>query len=291
LALVNDFLDFAKLEVGKFALTIAPLDLKSLIIETISILVTQASAKGLEIIIDYPQNIPHLILGDSRALRQIIINLVSNAIKFTEAGSIKIEVECLKQWSETTELRLAVTDTGIGIAEDKIAVIFDHFQQVDSSYSRRHGGTGLGLIITKKLVEIMDGTLAVVSKANQGSTFSCTLNFTLQEKSVIEHPWILHQANVPVLIVEDTYRGDILQKQIGSSTSNCHTVTSKEALSVFIVNQQSLDPYGIVIIDDLIHSDTPYELAQKLNGCKNLKKPMLVLLSSSPSLKARKKAE
>lgn len=289
LALVNDFLDFSKLEAGKFELTTAPIDLKSLIIETTSILMPQATAKGLEIVIDYHKDIPHLIFGDSRALRQIIINLVSNAIKFTEVGFIRIDVKILYQCENSVQLLLSVSDTGIGIPENKLAIIFDHFQQVDSSYSRRYSGTGLGLSITKKLIEIMDGTLEVVSKIRQGSTFSCKLSFSLQEKSIIEHPWVLHQSNVQTLIVEDTYRGDILQKQIGSS--NCQTTKSKEALNFFIVNQQGLNPYSIVIIDDQIHAKSAYELAKKINDSSGLKKPMLVLLGSSPSSKAREKAE
>ncbi len=289
LNLINDFLDFCKLEAGKFEMTAIPLDLKALIEEITTILMPQAIAKGLEFIVDYNQDIPHMVLGDPRTLRQIMINLINNAIKFTEKGFVRVKVTCLEQSIEMVKLSLSVTDTGIGISKDKLAIIFDRFQQVDSSYSRRYGGTGLGLSITKKLVEMMGGAIEVMSQPNQGSIFECKIVFPLQDKSIVQHPWILHQVNISILIVSDTYLSNILEKQLG--IHHCQAATSNDALNFFIVNQQSSKVYDIVIIDDQISSENPYELAKKINECPNLKKPMLVLLMSSPSLLLQTKAK
>lgn len=289
LSLVDDFLDFAKLEAGKFELIVSPIDLKSLVLETTTILMPQASSKKLEIIVDYDNSIPHLILGDSRAIRQIIINLLGNAIKFTHKGSITVQIKSLEQSDKMVKLSLSITDTGIGIPKDKLEVIFDYFQQADYSYRRRYGGTGLGLSITNKLVTAMDGTIEVSSKENEGSTFKCTISFPLQDKALVQNPWTLHQATVPVLIVSDNPRGEVLRKQI--ETSNSRVTTSNDALNIFVVSQETATPFEIVIIDDELYSLSPQALSQKIIDCSTLRKPMLLLLSSTPSLKVKREAE
>lgn len=134
----------------------------------------------------------------------------------------------------------------------------------------------------------MDGSLSVQSEENQGSTFNCDISFTLQEKAIVEQPWKLHQAYVPILIVDDSHRGHIIRKQIGSG--NCQVATSNNALNFFIVNQQSPFPCEIVIIDDQTVYN-PYELAKKFSECSYTKNTMLVLLTSSATLSVKSKAE
>ncbi len=278
LSLVNDFLDFAKLEAGKFQLILAPLDLKALIIETTTILMPQATEKKLDILVDYDNNIPRLVISDSRAIRQIIINLVGNAIKFTDRGKITIKVQVLEEFDDSIKLRLSVSDTGIGIPENKLGVIFDYFQQVDPSYRRRYGGTGLGLSITKKLVDSMEGTIEVTSEHTKGSTFHVELIFALQDETKLKNPWILHQANVPILIISDTNSGEALCEQVESC--NCQLSNSQDALNIFIVSQESSIPYEIVIIDSSIENSTPQKLAQKITEYASLKKPMFLEMST-----------
>ncbi len=250
---------------------------------------SQATVKGIEINIDYDQYVPHMILADSRALRQIIINLMSNAIKFTDKGSITIKVACLEVSVDIAKLVISVIDTGIGIPEAKLNVIFDHFQQVDPSYRRRYGGTGLGLSIAKRLIDMMDGTLKVVSKEGEGSTFLCCIDFPLQDKSIIEHPWLIHQASVPILIVDDTPRGEITRKQLGSS--HCQVISSDAAINFFIAEEKNSFSQGIVIIDDRISFFDPYDLAQQITNISRPNQPMLILLTSVFSMLTKKKSE
>lgn len=288
LSLVNDFLDLSRLERGNIELSLTPVNLKVLIEETIAILISQANSKKLDVILEYNAVVPHMILGDSRALRQIIINLVSNAIKFTDKGSITISVNCIEASKSVAKLQLEVIDTGIGMTSDQLNVIFDQFKQIDSSYSRRYGGAGLGLNITKKLINIMDGSIEVISQPKVGSTFRCTIEFPLQNEAIVPLPWISHQTDVPILIIDDTPRGEILRKQI--NPSNCYVTSSDKALDTFIAGQHTT-AYGIVIIDDNIRSSTPWNLAKALQEFSCSKKPMLVLLTSTASLSLKRQAK
>jgi signal transduction histidine kinase len=229
LNLINDTLDFAKLEAGKFELALAPMDLNALIEETCTMLTPLSKAKNLELLIQFNQSTPYQILGDKRILRQIIINLVGNAIKFTEKGYVSIQVECLEKSPLAAKLVLSVSDTGIGIPEDKQGMIFDHFSQVDSSHSRRYGGTGLGLTITKQLIDLMSGTIGVTSQVGKGTTFRCVIDFPLQNDDPSTFsPWMAYQSTVRILIVDDTPRGEVMRKHLGFS--NSEVVGANEAL-------------------------------------------------------------
>ncbi len=278
LTLVNDLLDFAKIEVGKFELAPAPLDLRVLLEETIVMFIQQARDKHIELLVNYAQTVPHKIFGDSRALRQIIINLVGNAIKFTEKGHVSIQIDCLEQFPEQACLQLVVTDTGIGISEEKLELIFERFRQVDSSLIRKYEGAGLGLTITRGLVEMMGGVIEVKSVVGQGSSFKCIITFPLQDDAIIEQPWSTYQSNVRILIIDDTPRGDVLRQQI--SPTNCQVISSKEALNTFLAFQQGSNPYQVVIINSPIQEGDAFSLANIINNTRGLPKPMLILLSS-----------
>ena len=209
LALINDILDFTKLETGKFELSTEPLNLKRLIEEITSILATNARNKGLKLLINYREDTPQEIVSDARCLRQIILNLLSNGIKFTQQGYVKITVVTVSQSSTHIKLKLIVSDSGKGIPSDKLSIIFDKFQQIDSPYTRRYGGTGLGLAITKKLVEHLGGQINVESKLNKGSKFTSTFNFPissqpLKEKRNEELSYYNQKLkNIKVLLIED----------------------------------------------------------------------------------------
>jgi len=277
LALVNDLLDFAKIEVGKFELALAPLDLRVLVEDTLFMFTQQAKAKNIELFVHYAQTVPHKIFGDVRALRQIIINLIGNAVKFTEKGHVSIQIDCLKQLSKEACLEFVVADTGIGISAEKLDLIFERFQQVDSSLIRKYQGTGLGLTITKALLEMMGGVIEVKSVLGEGSTFKCTINFPLEDDAIIEQPWSAYQSSVRILIIDDTPRGDVLRQQI--SPTNCQVISSKEALNTFIAFQQSSDPYQVVIINSPLQASDPFSLAKMINNTHGLLKPMLILLT------------
>jgi signal transduction histidine kinase len=182
LAIINDILDFSRLDAGKMTLNLAAFNLLETILEVNSLLGPQAAAKGLEIMIEYAGGAPVSLVGDAIRIRQMLINLVGNAIKFTQRGRITVTVECLNkaQCQDKTEqqasLILKVRDTGIGIAADKLQLIFEKFTQADGSMTRRYGGTGLGLTIVKQLVDVMGGLIDVESQLGVGTTFTVALS-------------------------------------------------------------------------------------------------------------------
>lgn len=181
LSLLNDILDFSKLEAGLLVLNPAPFDLHRMVRDTISLFSPQASARGLELAARFGARAPRHLIGDGGRLRQVLTNLIGNAIKFSDWGHIRVEVDGFTFPDGTARLRLSVTDTGIGIPEDKIPLIFDKFTQLDSSAARQHGGSGLGLSICKQIVTLMEGEIGATSAAGVGSTFWCTFETS---------PWI-----------------------------------------------------------------------------------------------------
>lgn len=285
LNLINDTLDFAKLEANKFELALAPMDLHALIEEIFTMLRPLAKAKALELLIHFEPDVPHLIWGDKRVLRQIIINLLGNAIKFTEMGNVSIRVECIEQTSDFATLVISVIDTGIGIPEEKQGMIFDHFSQVDASHSRRYGGAGLGLTITKQLVELMSGTISVTSQIAKGSTFRCVIKFALQKEASAQTPWMAYESTVRILIVDDTPRGNVIQRQL--SPSNSQVISSNEAFSTLLASYQLSDPYDIVIIDQRLENIDPCELARLILQHDELYQPMLVILIDNGSVNTK----
>lgn len=289
LNLINDTLDFAKLEADKFELALAPMDLKALIEEIFTMLTPLAKAKNLELFIHFEQTAPHNVLGDKRLLRQIIINLLGNAIKFTERGYVSIQVECIEQTSNLAKLVISVIDTGIGIPEEKQGMIFDHFSQVDASHSRRYGGAGLGLTITKQLVELMSGTISVSSQVAKGTTFRCVIDFPLQKEAITKYPWMAYESSVRILIVDDTPRGNVIQKQL--SPSNSEVVSSKEAFSTLLASYQLSDPYDVVIVDQRLENIDPFELSKSIRQHQELYQPMLIILIDNGSVNTKESAK
>jgi PAS domain S-box-containing protein len=175
LSIINDILDFSRLEAGKMPIESLPFDLGAIASEVRDMLARKAGSSGVSLSIEYPADVPRRFVGDGGRIRQVLMNLVSNALKFTPSGGVRIEVECEGVESSQAEMRVSVHDTGVGIPEDKLDLIFDKFSQVDSSNTRRYGGTGLGLAIVKELVDLMNGTVGVKSQPGEGSTFWFTL--------------------------------------------------------------------------------------------------------------------
>lgn len=179
LDIVNDVLDIANLDSGKVSIETVPFDFHGLIENIFNSLSPIAEKKGLEFRIEYPPGIPSQIIGDIQHLWMIITNITNNAIKFTPEGHVSIKVESVDKTEKDVLLRVSVEDSGIGILEEKIDHIFDKFTQADSSLSRHYEGTGLGLALSKQLVELMGGTIGVSSKVGTGSTFWFTLRLSL----------------------------------------------------------------------------------------------------------------
>lgn len=289
LALVNDLLDLSKLEAGKFELNNSPLDLRKLIEEVATMLSAQAKDRSLEIRINYSADTPHLIMGDAKAIRQILLNLAGNAIKFTHEGYIEIKVECVEKAKNNAKFKLSVNDTGIGIPADKLNSIFDRFNQVDNSRTRKYGGTGLGLTINKAYVALMGGTIEVQSEEDKGSSFICEVPFDLQSEDKLLSSWDPYKSKVRILIVDESSRADVVKKHIGSSYTEI--VPCTDALNYLLTAQQANQPFDIAIMDDELKVISANELAQKINQQKAIKKPLLILMMKDSSLPKKNEAK
>jgi CheY-like chemotaxis protein len=252
LRIVDDLLDVAKIEAGKLALVEAPMSLRAVVHDAVHALAVLAHRQGVELICHVDPEVPDAVTGDAGRLRQVLLNLVGNAIKFTERGEIVVRVERdVASASGPPPSRFTVLDTGIGIPRDKLDVIFEAFEQVDATTTRRHGGTGLGLSIATRLVALMGGTMSVTSEVGQGSTFSFTARLAptgpeahgaLQAEPAAPRP---SQARAPrtlrVLVAEDDAPSECLTRMLLGKRGHLVSVarTGREALA--LVEAQEFD--------------------------------------------------
>ncbi len=203
LSIINDVLDFSKIEVGRFDLIISSFHLRSMVGQALRTLSARAIEKGLEIVFCVEHDVPDALIGDPGRLRQVLINLVGNAVKFSEEGDISIIISLVEQSLEGVLVRFDVTDSGIGIPPEQQERIFDAFEQGDASTTKQFGGTGLGLSISKRLVSMMGGAIDLTSRPGEGSCFGFTALFGLQDVSSIVTPTTESLAGVSALIVDD----------------------------------------------------------------------------------------
>lgn len=216
LKIINDILDFSKIEAGKLEMESLDFDVGNLVEKTMAAVAFEAHEKGLKTEVFIAEDVPKLLQGDPVRLRQILINLMNNAIKFTEEGEVRVAVEKVGQTDETVELAFSVQDTGIGIPAEKINLLFQSFSQADGSMTRKYGGTGLGLAICKKLVAMMGGNIHVESVEGKGSLFHFTAKFSLAQTTEEEElPLPVEQEEPQAMIFdEDAMQGSILQKML-----------------------------------------------------------------------------
>jgi signal transduction histidine kinase len=219
IVLINDILDLAKVDAGKMTFEEIPFKISSSISAMMHLFETKIQEKNLDFIKEYDESIPEVLLGDPVRLHQIILNLVSNAVKFTSKGKITVSVRRLADGDDgTVTIEFAVSDTGTGIPENNKEKIFEKFHQASSDTSRLYGGTGLGLAIVKQLVESQGGQIRVISEMDKGSTFSFTLHFKktdAQADMETELPDIdLENKNIKVLVVEDIALNQLLMKTL-----------------------------------------------------------------------------
>jgi two-component system, sensor histidine kinase and response regulator len=204
LTLINDILDFSKIEAGKLEFETIDFDLRTTLEETLELLAGPAGKKHLELVGLVSATVPTALQGDPGRLRQILMNLVGNAIKFTSVGEVVVHIQGLEETGETGTVRVEVKDTGIGIPPEAQAKLFQPFSQADSSTTRQFGGTGLGLAISRQLVEQMGGTLGVESTPGQGSTFWFTARFAKQPSNAhVIRPGNIRLVGLKVCGVDD----------------------------------------------------------------------------------------
>ncbi len=200
LTILNDILDLSKIEAGKLAIEAIPLSLHATLEDVLELMGPRVEQKKIDLVLHCGADVPHHVIGDPGRIRQVLVNLVGNGVKFTERGHVAIRVECLERSRSAALLRLAVEDSGIGISQEAIAKLFQNFAQADSSTTRTHGGTGLGLSISRRLTELMGGEIGVESEQGKGSTFWFTMRVLLDpEEPVLAPPAPPHR----VLVVDD----------------------------------------------------------------------------------------
>lgn len=255
LHLVNDILDFSKLEAGKMTLEAIPFDLHEGVEDVLGMMRESAKEKGLSLRLDWDDAIFRYLRGDIARLRQVLLNLVGNAIKFTEKGEVCLRIESLPAQDGEQKLYFSVEDTGIGIAEDKIGTLFQEFQQADTSTTRRFGGTGLGLVISQRIVHLMGGEIMVKSVAGQGSVFSFSSCF--ERASEDERQKLMRDAELAaqdqaqttplrVLIAEDSVTNQMLIRAMLEKLGHRADIVTNGIEAIAAVREL---PYDIVLMD------------------------------------------
>lgn len=284
LGIINNILDFSKIESGKFQLLFSDFNLRHLIEDTIEIMASQAHSKRLELILDFPLELNTMVLGDAERLRQVLINLLGNAIKFTQQGEVQLKISQLEPNLSDNHINLLfeVCDTGSGIAPEQQELIFESFTQADGSITRRHGGTGLGLSISRQLLKMMGSQLKLSSILDQGSCFS----FHLRVKCVDQLPST--DANISalqgtnVLVVDDNVTNrEILSGQLSHWGINCYCVASAaQAISHLHDAKQHNKSYQIAILDRHMPEMDGLMLAKILHNDPQLQSLAIIMLSS-----------
>ena len=247
LALLNDILDFSKVEAGRLALEDIEFDLRDEVGTAVQTLAMHAASKNIELVCHIPADVPDRLVGDPRRLRQVVINLVGNAVKFTEEGEVEVGIGVEEALPDAVCLRLWVRDTGIGIAPEKQARIFESFSQVDDSTSRRFGGSGLGLAISQQLVELMGGRIWVESEEGKGSTFYCTVRLGLGTPKT-KRTDLVSLRGLKVLVVDDhATNRRILEEILKSWEMEIELVESGSAAIAAL--EAATQPFDIVLMD------------------------------------------
>ncbi|MDP1726055.1 MAG: response regulator [Bacteroidota bacterium] len=278
IVLINDILDLAKVDAGKMVFEQTPFKLAASLSAMLHLFETKIQEKNLELIKKYDPDIPEILIGDPVRLHQIIINLVSNAVKFTQSGKITIGVRLLKEDEAQATIEFAVTDTGIGIPENQMERIFENFQQATSATSRVFGGTGLGLAIVKQLVESQGGSVHVKSKIDKGSTFSFILSFqkTLTEvrpESEIVEP-VTDISHLKVLVVEDIELNQLLmQTLLDEIGSECDIADNGK----IAIEKMKTKKYDIILMDLQMPEMNGFETTEYIRGKMNSKIPIIAL--------------
>jgi CheY-like chemotaxis protein len=285
LTLINDILDFSKIEAGKLGLDLIDFNLHDTLGNTMKTLAPRASGKGLELVYQTPPRLPRDLVGDPGRLRQILVNLVGNAIKFTERGEVVVHVETQSQTQDGVELHFAVTDTGIGIPREKQELIFAAFAQADASTTRKYGGTGLGLAITSQLVKMMRGRLWVESEPGQGSTFHFTAHFGLARAPTKPPalPQTISLRDMPVLVVDDNATNRRILEAMLSHWLMQPTLADGGWAGLAAMEQAkgAERPFPLVLIDAQMPDMDGFTLAQRIKESPGLAGATIMMLTSA----------
>jgi CheY-like chemotaxis protein len=276
--LINDILDLAKVDAGKMTFEQTPFKMEASISAMIHLFEAKILEKNLHLVKKYDKNIPEILVGDPVRLHQIILNLISNAVKFTNKGKITITAQLLSEDGETATIEFSVADTGIGIIKDKIDRIFENFQQASSETSRLYGGTGLGLAISKKLVESQGGSITAKSKIDRGSVFSFVLPFKKSKgetelvAEIVETK--LEAKGKKILVVEDVKLNQLLMKTLLDDFGFEHEIASNGKIAIGKLQNKA---YDIILMDLHMPEMNGFEATEFIRKKLNSQIPIIAL--------------
>ncbi|MCE9665729.1 response regulator [Halomonas sp. M5N1S17] len=281
LGLINDILDFSKIEAGRLELEIVAFHLRDTLGDTLQTLALRADEKGLELAVHIPPEIPDWLLGDPVRLRQVVVNLVGNAIKFTDTGEVVVDLALEALDEGRARIAFEVRDTGVGIPETQRQRVFEAFGQADSSTTRRDGGTGLGLSIAAQLVEMMGGRIQLASgPSGHGSSFSFSVDFRLpvERDEASRQPLGLHGQRV--LVVDDNRTNRMILEEILASWGMRPTTVAKGEKALEVVERALESPFPLALLDVMMPGMDGYELADRLRQRPELTAMRILMLSS-----------
>jgi len=278
IVLINDILDLAKVDAGKMTFEQVPFKMALSISAMLHLFATKIQEKNLELVREYDTRIPEVLVGDPVRLHQIILNLISNAVKFTSEGKITVSVRLLEEDEKTATVEFSVSDTGIGIPEGKIDKIFENFQQASSGTSRLYGGTGLGLAIVKQLVEPQGGSINVKSKVDEGSIFSFILTFQKTKETAPLEMELLELdtdiKNIKILVVEDIALNQLLMKTLLDDFGFERDIVSNGKIAI---EKLQLKSYDIILMDLQMPEMNGFEATNYIRNTLNSRIPIIAL--------------
>jgi CheY-like chemotaxis protein len=285
LRVINDILDFSKIEAGKLELEEAEFSIRDVFRDTLKTLAVRADKKRLELTIRVSPGVPMCVVGDPTRLRQLIVNLVGNAIKFTEAGNVIVDAEIEKESISSVGLHIRVSDTGIGIPLEKQSLIFESFAQADGSTTRRFGGTGLGLTISRQLVELMGGRMWVESEVGKGSTFHFTTTFRRGTAAASNREQIAgeHLPGLEVLVADDNATNRNILKEM---LTNWHMKTvvaagGTEALKAMELARAGGRPFRVALLDGATPGIDGFEVTRAIRQNTSLADAVILMISAT----------
>jgi two-component system sensor histidine kinase/response regulator len=288
MTVLNDILDFSKIEANKLTLDPHPFELREMLGDTMKLFGLRAHHRGVELAFRIPPEIPQLLMADAGRIRQVLVNLVGNSVKFTHAGEIVVTVSQTEVSAQQLMLQFTVSDTGIGISAEKLANVFEPFVQADNSTTRRYGGTGLGLTIVKRLVEMMEGTISVTSEVEKGTTITFTVmcTRTAVDNTVNRDLHAVIPQNVRILVVDDNATNRlILEEMLKSWNVSCTVVSAgSEVIPEMERGLQEQRPYHALLTDVQMPEMDGFAVTELIRSHPLLRQTIVIMLSSADAI-------
>ena len=282
LTILNDILDYSKIEAEHLELEAIPFDLPKVVHATATLLAVRAREKHLELTVDVLPDVPQMVRGDPTRVRQVLMNLIGNAIKFTEEGEVDVSAGVIQRDGDGVAVQFRVRDTGIGIPEEQLGTIFKEFTQADASMTRRYGGTGLGLAISRRLVALMGGELAVTSEVGRGSEFSFTLRLPLEATQAAARATVSLGGRRLLVVDDNETNRRIVRDMLGAEGMAVHEAPRADAgLEALRRAARARAPYDLAILDAQMPDQDGFQLATAIRADRALAETRLLILTSA----------